>query len=647
MTKRKGGDVSTRLFLALLLACVMSSFIVSADGNTTYDRQKAVSWLKMNVNEANSVSELSMGMLAMKQSGININSYLDVLSSKEDKTNKCFPAGGCNPKDTAFAILALKDNNKDASKYVKWLNDNLAVSGDVNSNELNIQITTDGIGKCLIYDGQQKKADVYVNGTGMLKIGNENMHWISFSRLGIAFDQPIKTIKVDCRAIKENVIASLLRIKGNVFYIEQESSSNNAELVINRACYGSNGQCNKQGSFYAAWVLKEIGEEIKTMQYLKENTASAFDYAILNILEQSTSYSKWLKDNQEGDNWDDVYTTSFVVYSLKNSDYETERNDAVSWMNTQQNNDGSFGASNKVMSTAAALYLGFGGREPPAGSTPAGNGQGITPSGAVCGDNAVGGNEECDGVIDTIGEGAKKNCENNCGDDCKCKTFPTVCTKDSDCDEGQKCGGNEECYTVTDCGQNSDCREGEQCDVTTGLCSAGGVVSGKKCTKDNELLTCNTDEKCDEVNGACIKKSETPSAQAENCTNGKDDNGDGKIDCDDADCADDPACAGQKGSSWWVWLIVFIVALIGGGIFLYGKFAKPKQAGKPNYFGFGMTGGKQEKPKGGKPSGPVIQRPAGRIFNFRRSGGAGKDTELESKLDRSIKEVENILKRGK
>ena len=38
-----------------------------------------------------------------------------------------------------------------------------------------------------------------------------------------------------------------------------------------------------------------------------------------------------------------------------------------------------------------------------------------------------------------------------------------------------------------------------------------------------------------------------PDTTWEDCANGEDDDGDGDVDCDDIDCADDPACA-QAGA---------------------------------------------------------------------------------------------------
>ena len=130
----------------------------------------------------------------------------------------------------------------------------------------------------------------------------------------------------------------------------------------------------------------------------------------------------------------------------------------------------------------------------------------------ACGNGVVEGDEECDDGNLVIGDG--------------CTEFCTKETPKAMCGDGMV-EGDEECDDGSD---NSDtmpdaCRT----DCTAHRCGDGVIDTDEGCDDGN------TDD-ADGCPGDC-------QATPEVCDNGTDDDGDALVDCDDPDCAADPACA--------------------------------------------------------------------------------------------------------
>ncbi len=113
-----------------------------------------------------------------------------------------------------------------------------------------------------------------------------------------------------------------------------------------------------------------------------------------------------------------------------------------------------------------------------------------------------------------------------------------ACKKVEDCDDGNDCTEdkcvNDVCVwnklTGTDCDDGDPCTVGDKCD--NGVCQKG---MSKKCD-DNDVCTADS---CDPQTGECVFKHIDG---CEYCDNGKDDNGNGWVDCDDSYCKDNQLC---------------------------------------------------------------------------------------------------------
>ncbi|MBU1203858.1 MAG: hypothetical protein KKG60_02190, partial [Nanoarchaeota archaeon] len=160
------------LSVFVLVWIVGFSFMCRGE-DTVYDEQKALSWLELQVNGKLSVSEIALGMLAIKQGRSNMGNYVNILEAKMDSVKGCFPSGDCGFKETALAVLALKGEGKSVDKSVKWIKDNMGVARESDIGEWYLQITTDGKGDCYVYEGETQKAKLTVNGDEQISFNNK------------------------------------------------------------------------------------------------------------------------------------------------------------------------------------------------------------------------------------------------------------------------------------------------------------------------------------------------------------------------------------------------------------------------------------------------------------------------------------------
>ncbi len=136
------------------------------------------------------------------------------------------------------------------------------------------------------------------------------------------------------------------------------------------------------------------------------------------------------------------------------------------------------------------------------------------------------------------------------GDDPDCAP-PPECTVDADCDDGDPCTtdtcesgscsnvgcppgqvcGDTGCMAGPECTMDSDCGPTDACVQNT--CDANGNCQ-------QTTTQCAPGEICDPIDG-CIS-----APMNEICDDGMDNDGDGRVDCDDPDCAQDRACEDPK-----------------------------------------------------------------------------------------------------
>jgi len=133
--------------------------------------------------------------------------------------------------------------------------------------------------------------------------------------------------------------------------------------------------------------------------------------------------------------------------------------------------------------------------------------------------------ENCSNGIDDDGDLAVDCDDIDCAGDPICGGAPENCTNGIDDDQDG----------YTDCDDQADCSSHPSCQTSsTEICDNGIDDDGVFGCDCGDLISCG-------LNFTCLFL--TPYTET-NCTDGLDDDRDCDIDCDDSDCADDPACTG-------------------------------------------------------------------------------------------------------
>jgi hypothetical protein len=561
---------------------LISISMVSAE----FSQQDAKTWLDENIvwNSA-SFEELSFATIVLESpTGLN------KLVSKKDSQTGCFPKNNCNSKDTALATLALSNRNQNIEKQLEYLENNLKASTDFNKQEWNIQVVVNEAGSCIVsYEEKEEEGISFNFGEDGNLEGKDNA-WINFNNLpGFNFDKPTEDIGIECEFETASPRISIIKISGNSFYIIEERSSSVANFVIENGCYstGSGSSCDKESSFYTSWVLKKLGKELTTENYLRDEAITDFDYAMLSKIDNSQLPVLISKQKQDGSFNSDVYATSFAIDSLKGSNYLSEISEAKTWVEGQQSEEGSIG--NGIKDTSVALYLiyeeGLGYRDDEGGDS-GGNGGSI-----IC---------ETDSVCDLL-VGERCNLETN-----RCEVPSAVgCSGDSDCNNviGEICDFTRTCVIPGEepspvC-NNFICEEGEDDPFSSFYCISD--CQGPPQGGDDRRAICGDNL----------------------CLEGEDEDS----------CPFDCEVESEGGSLWWLWLIVIILVLGGGTFFVLMKLKK--------------GGGRKEAPSYlQRPGIPPASSPQQRYTPPARRRSP-RDEALEGELDRSIKEAQNLLRKKK
>lgn len=558
--------------------------------NAEFSQESASTWLEGNIVCSRApIEEVAFATLALDS-----NDCLNQLKVNRIDPSGCFPRGNCNTKDTALAALVLKINNQPINNQLEYLGNSLNVASGFNENQWIIQIVANEAGTCSInYDGSGDNGyTVTFDENGRLPNGGS---WIYFSSLpSFDFNEAVETISIDCSELPNVQKISIIKNNVNSFEIIEESDLNDAEFEIEYGCYGLNQDstsCDTSTSFYASWILNEIGEDIATRNYLTSNANSDLYYSMLSKIDNS--YLSALINGQEAN--DDSFNhnvkdTSFAVYSLKNSDYDEEMTNAVTWVESQQSENGMIGIG--VLDTATALYLIY--------------------------SNAVYDEGSDDGGL------------------------PPGCTDNFECDIGEECVAGECQIATAECNEDRLCTAAE---FSLGICDLDCTGCGDGyCSPFENPTSCSID--CQETEQVCNNDGYCDFNENNlNCpfdcpSSGSGDEDEPQPICGDGICEsgeDDFTCSQDcevesSGSLWWLWLIIIILVLGGAAFFVLTKMKKGKsnEGGAPSYLQ-------------GPRTPPVSPQPQYRM----PPGKAPRDQALESQLDESIKQAQELLKKKK
>ena len=573
------------------------------------DKENGYAWLNKTLVENDwdfEIDALSLGILALQDAHYDVSDGLEVLEGK--KTENSWDE---RITDSALAILALEASGRDTSMEKEWLK-NAIIEARVSGDWL-IQVNTDE-GECTINYQDREKSITFIDGKA---VECSNNYWIDIKRCLTSQLSAYEEFLVDCNEVTGNPEISLLYREGDNYRIMPRQGSIRTTLTLESGCFGDtkdSTRCDFISSAFASWVLTSLGEnDIYTHAYLTSNIEDRVDhYALVYLITLEDSYADWLIEKQAlSGSWDsDVYRTGLSVLALRqSSSYKEEVDNAVEWLGTKQNSDGSFGSSQTALEDTAMVLYGVSGV--PGGS----NGLQQPPGSGYCGDLVVNEDEECDASYNNNGElleGDTDDClisercvEPGRSNECTCQTISEPeCSLDIPCDSGYECIRGE-CQLLAECERDSDCDSGE-------ICSGGVCGERKECTSDRDCdlgKEC-VQNSCEDIPGYCF---------------------------DDSDCLEeeeciDNLCSEKGGFPIGIIIGILVVFVIGvAGYFAYQRFAKkPKKSSSADEFFTPRE----------SPLKPIQQN---REVRKMPSKKPYQDENIEKELDESLRKAKELL----
>lgn len=281
----------------------------------------------------------------------------EVLSESPSALGEYWPSTSPSLKTTAQAILALDETNVDTTPAENWL-----LSQNTTPSDMTWYLQIDSL--------DTSTCDIeYSAGTYTLKLNEDKTlsadagnclklstgdFWLKITPG--CFDEEFK-IKCDT-SFQTNLIFK--RQTSNVFHLTGDTNSGSADATttekVKSSCFKEGGQCNYEGSLWAAFVLDYQGYDISNyMPYLvtfaEENTRyipEAFLYALTgedeyrNDLLSRQKESQYWKGVTSGDKF---YDTAVALLSI--SDDPEQKVNTMNWLLEIQRDDGCFPTNTK------------------------------------------------------------------------------------------------------------------------------------------------------------------------------------------------------------------------------------------------------------------------------------------------------------
>ncbi len=443
-----------------------------------------------------------------------------LVESSQDE--ECWPDSGCNVRDTALSVLALRRNSRDTDKAESWLIEQAETPKDL---IWYLEIDSTEETKCSISYKDKSyevtvKSDKKISGSaGSCLSVDAGGYWLKID--GDCYEDNF-TISCD----KDFVTALLYKKKtGSTIYVSSKtnfgSSQGKTEEKVNALCFGTG--CNYEGSLWAAMALAETGHDVSPyLPYLiamAEENEKYFPSAFLYILTEYDEFFSQIIELQANRYWkitdspyNQFYDTALAMHSLKGLDAE-QLTSAKEYLLEVQGDDGCWRSS--VRDTAFILYAAW----------PRDIGGGIGPI-DYCEDSDYFcvAQTKCEST-DTVNLPCKASTGKVC---CKVEPPEETCTEKG----GEICEGDEKCsgsYIAASDSASKCCK---------GTCAVPKPPEKSECEKANNTCRSSCYEDETEVNLDCEE-------------------GSTKICC---------KYSPPKPSYWWIWLLIILIILVALGI---------------------------------------------------------------------------------
>lgn len=600
-----------RVFVFSVLFIILASSIILAEDRALVD--KAYTCLEGKVSgkcSSLNLEEQSFSLLALAyKSSIQSECKSSILALSDSKG--CWPKAGCKLRDTALATLALNYAGQDTTPSENWLLNQTKTPTDIlwflevdasDATSCTVKYDTSNSTSTTILMSSDKKLSLSGSGA-CLSLANGG-YWLQISPSCLS-----KTFRISC---DKDFSTALVYKKSNsdIWYVSSKTQQAGAGTeTSNQAvsqCFAQGGDCNYEGSLWAALALQSKTSITPFLPYL---ISSAPDnqqyspYAFLNRIAATTEFESTLKGVQNPAGFWDIgsgygrnYDTALSVLGLAANSGDSEVQAARDWLQTVQGSDGCW-ASTK--DTAFILYSAW--RK----------------------DAATGGG----GTVSVD----------------YCTQHNYFCMSSQECgDAGGQLLDNFACED----GVSICCSK----DVQKQLCSdKGGITCSSDKTCSGSLVSAQDTDRCC-VDGTCTTPV-TPGCEINHFTC--------KSTCSSTeevksgtenDCPNNQICCGpvtKSTSYWWIWILVILIVLAVVAIIFRNQL-------RVFFFKF--------KNKGGKPS-PVQQtRPPFPPSSFSRPGPSfpramprptpqqaqarpqASRSKTDSELDETLKKLKEMSK---
>ena len=608
------------VLIGIFVICLVLtiSFISAAENITSVDDNseqakvnKAYNWLEDKV-EGNcgslSIDQQIFSLLALSY---NSNIKSECRGKLVQETNQqCWPKGSCNIKTTAQAILALNKAGDDTEKAEEWLLSQNKTPTDliwyleIDSNEATTCNIKSGAGQgyAINIDSEKKLSG---NAGGCLTL-EPHGYW-----LRVASSCYDKEFEISC---DKGFLTTLLysRQGSSTIYVSETvhegSAGDTTKEKIESFCFKQGGNCNYEGSLWAANVLSYLGRDVSSfLPYLiaasedTENKKYLPDSFLYSLTGQQEFYIKLL-NKQKDKHWDEsgeeFYDTPVAMLSLYGGE-DSRITDAKNWLLDKQDKDGSWRAN--IRNTAFILAA-------------------VWPKVAYTFDD---------------------------GDPDDCISSNLYCVPQTECDEAQgnvlnayECAGLKVCCDKQKTIDTCAVQGGAKCDSSTHKCSYGGstveasdITSGQICCVGG---TC--EEKEPEITATCT--SDIGTCRITSCRDDEEEKSSYTCQYETDKCC---AQKQEPPKNWlWIWIFLALIVLVIIGIIFRDKLREVWFKTKSRFGG--KKGGVQ--PPRGMP--PTLMPPGARLMPRRiLPPGAVRPIMRPIPSRKPESEMEEVLKKLK
>jgi hypothetical protein len=279
---------------------------------------------------------------------------------------ECWPeSGGCEVKETAQAILALKRASISVDEPLEWL-----LEQNRSPEELDWFLQIDGNEKmnCKIvyndasYSTVMNQDKTLSSGAGSCLSRDFNNYWLKISSSCYSED-----FEISCdQSFQTNL---LYRKKGSsVIYVSENTNSapgsGTTEENINSQCFMKDGVCDYESTLWASLVLRYLDYDVSDfwpyLQTMKDENTKLIPDSFLYYISDEILYKTGLLELQKPDGFweesgDKFYDTAIASLSIQREDLP-QKEKTKAWLLTSgvQDKDGCW--KGNILNTAFLLY---------------------------------------------------------------------------------------------------------------------------------------------------------------------------------------------------------------------------------------------------------------------------------------------------